>query len=277
MPGASTSGLSMSGGSISGNPATRSPGCPPRACPPRACRPRACPPRPPRPRACRPRACPPRPPRPRASPPRASPRQPPRPRRLHLGRLHVNRLDLGRLHLGRLHVNRRSGGGSGRRRGGDRGRPGGPAAARLRLGHGLVADLDRSVHRSQEDGDVRGLVLDPRGPAARARLEALDRDSLVGERLLDDEVRGAVAVVRLGVGDRRAEDALDVAGDDPRRELQVAVGLGRAAPADADEHDAGLPRRVAHPLGLGPDQTGLFERVGHDYLRFDCLSTTWPR
>ena len=126
---------------------------------------------------------------------------------------------------------------------------------------------------------MRGPLVDAAGTATGTRLEALDRDALVGERLVDHEVVRREAVVDLGVRDRGAEHQLNVLGDRARREQQLLAGIQDVAAADVGEHEARLAGRRADVLGLGPDESGLGvgESLSRHQPRLDCLSEMWPR
>src|SRR5207342_502797 len=76
-----------------------------------------------------------------------------------------------------------------------------------------------------DDRDVGHGLVDRERPTLRSRLEALDRRTLVRDRIEDDEVLGRQVVIVLGVGRRALEHARDVTGRVLRHEAEQRSGL----------------------------------------------------
>ena len=104
--------------------------------------------------------------------------------------------------------------------------------------------------------------------------EALDRRTLIGDGVEDDQVfRGQVVVV-LGIGRRALQHAGDVLGGVLRHEPQDRGGLFHRLALDRRGDESGLPGGAAKELGLRPD---LHDRRPYfsDVDRSVCLP--WPR
>src|SRR5215211_2313574 len=131
-----------------------------------------------------------------------------------------------------------------------RGRSAGPAVARRRRGTLSFRPVARRVRNGwrKDHGDVASALLDACDAAARTRAPALDRRALVGIGRGHVEVVADQPVIGLGVCDRRAEDAVELARRDARREREHRPRLRNAPAADGVGNDARLPR--------GPRSTG---------------------
>src|SRR5215218_305973 len=111
--------------------------------------------------------------------------------------------------------------------------------------------------------------------AARTRAPALDRRALVGIGRGHVEVVADQPVIGLGVCDRRAEDAVELARRDARREREHRPRLRNAPAADGVGNDARLPRGHPHPLRFRANLVRPVERCLHFFCT--CLSPAWPR
>src|SRR6476469_5584979 len=100
-----------------------------------------------------------------------------------------------------------------------------------------------------DDGDVGHGLVDRECPTLSSRSEPLDRRTLVGDGVRDDEVLGRPVVVVLGIGRRALEDACDVAGRLLRHEPQQRDGFLDGLALDGRGDQSGLAGRGAEVLG----------------------------
>src|SRR5262249_12807150 len=127
------------------------------------------------------------------------------------------------------------------------------------LGRGRLGLLARATPRvllrdlSEDKSDVARSLPDPVDATAGTRLPAFQGRPLVRERGFHHEAVAVEAVLRFGVGDRRAEHLLDVRRGSTRREGEDRPRFGDAAAANVLEHDPRLASRRAHPLRLRAD------------------------
>src|SRR5215208_755399 len=158
-----------------------------------------------------------------------------------------------------------------------RGRSAGPAVARRRRGTLSFRPVAQRVRNGwrKDHGDVASALLDACDAAARTRAPALDRRALVGIGRGHVEVVADQPVIGLGVCDRRAEDAVELARRDARREREHRPRLRNAPAADGVGNDARLPRGHPHPLRFRANLVRPVERCLHFFCT--CLSPAWPR
>src|SRR5215203_6050519 len=102
-----------------------------------------------------------------------------------------------------------------------------------------------------DDGDVGLGLVDREGATLRPRAEALDRRTLVGDGVGDDQVVGRQVVVVLGIGRRALEHAGHVGRGPLRHEAQQRSGLLDRLALDRLGDEAGLAGRAAEVLGGG--------------------------
>src|SRR4249919_1896351 len=107
-----------------------------------------------------------------------------------------------------------------------------------------------------DDGDVGHGLVDRERPALCPRLEPLDRRTLVGDGVDDDQILGGQAVVVLGIGHRALEHARDIGRGLLGHEPQQGGGLLDRLALDRLGHETGLAGRGAQVLGGGGDTHG---------------------
>src|SRR6186997_2273799 len=104
-----------------------------------------------------------------------------------------------------------------------------------------------------DDGDVGHGLVDRERPTLGPRPEALDRRTLVGDGVGDEQVLGRQVVVVLGVRGRALEHARDVGRGPLRHEPQEGGGLLDRLALDRLGHQTGLAGGAAEVLGGGGD------------------------
>src|SRR4051812_18102045 len=103
--------------------------------------------------------------------------------------------------------------------------------------------------RDELDSHVTRPLANSRGPAQSARTVALECWPLVYICLADLEIVGDEVVVVLRVGDGGVQELQDVPRSRARRVHEYGTRLIDILAADVVDHEARLPRRVAHVLG----------------------------
>ena len=101
---------------------------------------------------------------------------------------------------------------------------------------------------------MAGALEDLRGAALCARTPALQRRTLVDERLDDVQLVGVKFVVVLGVGDGRFENLGDIAADVTGGELEEDAGVLDALAADVVDDQARLARGRTDVASGGADE-----------------------
>ena len=95
------------------------------------------------------------------------------------------------------------------------------------------------------------------GATTSTWLKALDRDALVGERLVDHEIVRREAMIDFGIRDGRAQHELDVLGHSTWREQELLARVDHRTTANVLEHEANLACGRADVTRLGADQSGV--------------------
>src|SRR3954449_5628969 len=103
--------------------------------------------------------------------------------------------------------------------------------------------------RDELDRHVTRPLANSRGPAQSARTVALECWPLVYVCLADLEIVGDEVVVVLRVGDGGVQELQDVPRSRARRVHEYGTRLIDILAANVVDHEARLPRRVAHVLG----------------------------
>src|SRR5437879_86981 len=109
---------------------------------------------------------------------------------------------------------------------------------------------------------MTGALADSIGPALGTWPEPLERRSLVGVDLLDEEIVSDEIVVVLGVREGGVEEPLQVARDAPWTVAQHGTCVRDRLPANVFEHEARLTRGGSDVLGTrGHDRPGRRRRA----------------